>query len=179
MASSMFRRFWAIDDKGEEARAGWFAAYANPYGNPAEGIPYAFVIPLMGWALVIRDDREELVGLVASRKVEEADRPTDGSEFITYFQRGSWTNEQINQMTDNLTAIGQKRQREIHEQYQQAIESQRRDAESAGQRRLLEDGAQQVYQRSLRALQSEVEEGRQSVSPDTELPDTEQVAEGV
>ena len=177
--ASIYKRFWSLDDKGEKARAGWLAAYADPTGSDvAPQKPYAYVAPLVGWALIQREGGEEIVGIIATNKVEEADKRTDGSVFVTYLQRGSWTDEQLDVLWKNLSDIGRKKQREIHEQRQREIESHRRDVESASQRRLLSAGAEQVSETVIRELQDESTFGEKGRSSDPELPDTGEVAEG-
>lgn len=176
---SVFKRFWSLDDKGEEAKAGWFAAYADPNGSDAEKKPYGYVAPLVGWALVHRDGKEEIVGLVASSRVEEADRRTNGSVFVTYFNRSAMVDEQIDALWRQLSDIGRRKQKEYYDKLQQEAESHRRNASSASERRLLSDGAEAFYQGAVRELQSEEPHGGQGDSTDTELPDSGPVEETI
>lgn len=176
---TVFKRFWSLDDKGEDAKAGWFAAYVDPNGSDVEKKPYSYAAPLVGWALVHREGGEEIVGLVAAARVEEADKRTDGSVFVTYFQRSAMDSQQMDQMFQQLSSIGRKKQKEYHDKLQQEAESNRRNAGSASQRRLLSDGSKAFYQGAIRELQDAEPHGGQGDSSDAELPDSGPVEEEV
>lgn len=159
-----YKRFWSIEDKGEDAKAGWFAVFANPFGDDEQGIAWAYVHPLVGWALITRGDSEEIVGLVAGSSVEPADKPTDGSIFVSYFQRGAWSQEQINALVDGCEEIG-KRARIRYEQQRQN-QSSGGDATEVGERRVLEAGSRQVSEHALQRFQDEEQEGWQGERTD-------------
>ena len=95
------KRFWAIEDRGYNEEAGWFALYK------LRSAPYVLIEPLMGWALIKRQGQEEIVGLCASTTVYPADDPPEGVHFVTYYQRGSSTAEQADEIFNTVAALGQ------------------------------------------------------------------------
>lgn len=153
---NQIRRFWVIDDKGEDAKAGWFAWYVFPRK------PYVFSQPLIGWALTTRDKEDYIVGIVANvNEIIEADRPTGGEKFVMYMQRGSWSQEQIDVAERDLREMGKRLERE---------EEARRNSPEMGTGGVLQasrkDGASEVHQRAVRILQDEIEGGGTGVSSD-------------
>ncbi len=161
MASSI-RRFWSIEDKGAEAKAGWFAAYVMPTA------PFAYTLPLMGWALVNRDGQEVIAGMVANTTVREADKPDGDDVFIKYFQRGTFADEQMDQFVKDLVVRGI---RERDDAIQRQASSNRRNAESMGERRLLQNGIERTRETldntTVRDIQDEEQGGGQGDSTDT------------
>lgn len=166
------KRFWILEDPGP--RRGWFAAYVKP--SP----PYGYTIPLIGWALVEDEGVQKFVGIVTMEtETYPATHPNDGqSRFVTYIPRGTYTDKQMDDLTDHLIAGGKTLEKRLQDEYR-AQQSSGRDDDDVGQGRLLQHGSAEVHQRALQSIQNQVEGRGQGERPDPEPTDTDEVEEGV